>query len=117
MKGEIVTTQTEDKVRLYGLYCAPVVANETRFDAVVLTHGLAGNFYSSRFLNYLAHTFLGMGLHVVVGNTRGHDPVNSTVQMGRAKYMGAGLRTSAIANLTWPDGTNFSNHAVTPEWC
>ena len=89
MKGEIVTTQTEDRVRLHGLYCVPIVQPKTRFDAVVLTHGLASNFYSSRFLNYVAHGFLELGLHVIIGNTRGHDDVSRTVQMGRSTYMGA----------------------------
>lgn len=89
MKGEIVTTQTEDRVRLHGLYCVPIAEPKTRFDAVVLTHGLASNFYSSRFLNYVAHGFLELGIHVVIGNTRGHDDVNRTVRMGRSAYLGA----------------------------
>ncbi len=88
MKGEIVSANTEDRVRLHGLYCTPIGENRTQYEAVVLTHGLAGNFYSSRFLFYLAHSFLDLGLHVVIGNTRGHDDVNRTVRMGRSAYMG-----------------------------
>ena len=93
MKGEIVSTNTEDRVRLHGLYCTPVGGNRTQYEAVVLTHGLAGNFYSSRFLIYLAHSFLDLGLHVVIGNTRGHDDVNRTVRMGRSEYLGAAFET------------------------
>ena len=89
MKGEIVSTQTEDKVRLHGLYCEPIVPPKTEFDSVILTHGLAGNFYSSRFLTYLSHTFLELGINVVIGNTRGHDDVNRTVRMGKSLYLGA----------------------------
>jgi pimeloyl-ACP methyl ester carboxylesterase len=93
MKGELVSAQTEDRVRLHGLYCAPVSENRSQYEAVVLTHGLAGNFYSSRFLFYLAHSFLDLGLHVVIGNTRGHDDVNRTVRMGRSAYLGAAFES------------------------
>ena len=113
MKGEIVTTQTEDRVRLHGLYCVPIAAPKTRFDAVVLTHGLASNFYSSRFLNYVAHGFLELGIHVVIGNTRGHDGVNRTVRMGRSTYLGAAFENVGECRFdlaSWNEFLNSRGH-------
>lgn len=107
MKGEIVSTQTPDRVRLHGLYCAPVGPSKTRFDAAVLTHGLAGNFYSSRFLFYIAHTLLDLGIHVVIGNTRGHDDVNRTVRSGRSAFLGAAFEVVSECQYDLPAWNQF----------
>lgn len=107
MKGEIVNTQTVDRVRLHGLYCAPVIQRRPPYDAVVLTHGLAGNFYSSRFLFYLAHSFLDLGIHVVIGNTRGHDDLNRTPRMGRSSYLGAAYENVADCQFDLESWTEF----------
>jgi len=60
-------------------------------DAVVIVHGLSGNFYSSKLLKELAQQMLKHGLSTVLVNTRGHDYLNSCVRMGRAQTLGAAV--------------------------
>jgi pimeloyl-ACP methyl ester carboxylesterase len=93
MQGEIVVAVTEDNVKLHGLYLASTQRRVTStttgdVDGAVLVHGLGGNFYSSRLLNHFAEILVGMGISVVLVNTRGHDMVNTTVWTGRSVNVG-----------------------------
>ncbi|MEM7785377.1 MAG: alpha/beta fold hydrolase [Planctomycetota bacterium] len=111
MNGNLVFTTTSDYARLHGFY----KKSQTRvdlapkwgeLDSVVLTHGLGGNFYSSRLLLHFAQTFLDLGLSVVIGNTRGHDMVNSTTWGGRTQSIGSALEnvSDCIFDLaSWSD--------------
>ncbi len=91
MNGEIVSVATADHVRLHGFYRAAESASRdgSPQPAVILIHGLGGNFYSSRLLNYLADSFVEHGVHSVIVNTRGHDTISTLSQSGRALTGGA----------------------------
>ncbi len=104
MLGELVTTMTPDQVRLHGYYVMPTgprpssdfdtsmqYSGTRNNDAVILLHGLAGNFYSSPLLIQLARRFHQSGYAVVLGNTRGHDYLNATVRVGRTRTLGAAV--------------------------
>lgn len=93
MHGEIVVAVTEDFVKLHGLYMPSVERNVCSSTAgsingAVLVHGLGGNFYSSRLLNHFAQVLIGLGINVVIVNTRGHDMINTSVWSGRSRNVG-----------------------------
>jgi pimeloyl-ACP methyl ester carboxylesterase len=112
MEGELVTTTTSDHVRLHGLYRR---SNERLLstpetgspDAAVLVHGLGGNFYSSRLLLHVAQTLCGIGVSVVIVNTRGHDMINTTAWAGKSKSAGAALEDVADAKFDVPAWVEF----------
>ena len=89
--GELVTTNTGDRVRLDGFLvpAAEGSQNDCEIDAAVISHGLSGNFYGSRLLKHLAKVYSQAGIPSVIINTRGHDYVNLTVQAGRSSTLGA----------------------------
>lgn len=89
MQGQLVTVMTADRVRLDGFYVAADTAAEGPVDAVVITHGLSGNFYGSRLLKHLAEQLSKRGVSSVLINTRGHDYLNATVRSGRSQTLGA----------------------------
>lgn len=89
MHGQLVSVTTSDRVRLDGFYMAAKSMPNSRVDATVITHGLSGNFYSSRLLKHLAESFLRQGISTVLINTRGHDYLNLTVRSGRSVTLGA----------------------------
>lgn len=94
MLGKLVSTFTEDKVRLDGLHCEAKTQSDStqlELDAAVIVHGLSGNFYSSRLLKHLASELLKIGVDALLVNTRGHDFLNSTPRMGRAATLGAAV--------------------------
>ena len=89
MHGELVDVMTSDRVRLDGFYMAAKGVKDGYLDAAVITHGLSGNFYSSRLLKYLAVHLVDRGISTVIINTRGHDYLNLTVRSGRSQTLGA----------------------------
>lgn len=89
MLGELVTISTEDRVRLDGFFSQSSHSKVTPYDAVVLSHGLGSNFYSSRLLKYFANCFYELGMSVVIANSRGHDSLTTTIRSGRATSLGA----------------------------
>lgn len=93
MLGEIVSTMTPDQVRLHGFYALPTdqAIEKHPSRAILLVHGLAGNFYGSPFLLQLARRFLDRKCAVLLGNTRGHDYLNATVRVGRTRTLGAAV--------------------------
>ena len=78
MLVEHVQITTSDSVRLDGLYGKGNGKNQFDFDAVIMLHGLLGNFYGSRLLNGLAEHFFEEGVATFRVNTRGHDGINIT---------------------------------------
>lgn len=71
---ELVKTTTTDDVRLDGaLYFPSSSTGHNKFDAVLLLHGVGGNFYGSSLLNRFVPPLTEAGLHVLLVNTRGHD--------------------------------------------
>jgi len=111
MHGELVHTITSDFVRLHGFYResnATLVTNtETgAITAAILTHGLGGNFYSSRLLLHLAKVLESIGIHVVIANTRGHDMINSSTWAGKTRSVGAAFEDVADSKMdigAWAD--------------
>lgn len=105
---EHVQLMTKDQVRLDGLY-TPVASDQRQFDfdAVVLLHGLLGNFYNSRLLNELSDRFAAAGVAALRINTRGHDGINITprglaaIRMGSAYEIVDDCRLDIAASAQW----------------
>ena len=91
MHGELVSVTTEDRVRLDGFLVSASGVRQTAIDGAVVTHGLAGNFYASRFLKHIATGLSLVGIDVVMINTRGHEYLNATVCSGRSQTLGAAV--------------------------
>ena len=110
MEGELVTSTTPDLVRLHGFFCeglktqpaksvasklvdarSPTPQSSHFCDAALILHGLGGNFYGSRLNLRLAEKLQQMGLATVLGNTRGHDGLNTSTVGGRALTRGAAI--------------------------
>lgn len=71
VKAELVRIEAGDGLELVGLYAAPPGA--TARQAVLHTHGLAGNFYENRFIADVCAAVLEHGLAFLATNNRGHD--------------------------------------------
>ncbi|MEL7497300.1 MAG: alpha/beta fold hydrolase [Planctomycetota bacterium] len=104
MIGELVHTMTEDHLRLHGFYSASTESVRTvirsgNCDAAVLLHGLGGNFYSSRLLSHFSQTLRQFGISTLIGNTRGHDMINTSTWGGRARSNGAAFES--VADCTY----------------
>lgn len=91
MHGELVSTLTEDRTRLNGFFIAPQPAPAGFADAAVIVHGLAGSFYGSTLLLEIASRLSRLGIAGLLGNTRGHDFLNWTLQGGRTGTCGAAV--------------------------
>ncbi len=115
MTGELVQTTTSDHVVLHGFYRRSEARLATSpeagsVDGAVLLHGLGGNFYSSRMLLHFAHTLSGLGISVVVANTRGHDMINTSTWSGRAKSVGAAFENVGDATMDVSAWAEFMVH-------
>ncbi|MDB4533435.1 alpha/beta hydrolase [Vicingaceae bacterium] len=91
MQCELITCVTADNVKLHGAFLSADtnIDEPVDLDAVVILHGLGGNFYGSRLLEGIARLYASLGVHVVLVNTRGHDGVNLTTVSGSSKMLGA----------------------------
>ena len=69
LKGELVRIQTSDGIELDGLYCE---AEGASGPAVIHIHGMAGNFYESRFVDAIADRLASLGIAFLTANNRGH---------------------------------------------
>jgi pimeloyl-ACP methyl ester carboxylesterase len=115
MTGELVQTTTPDHVGLHGFYRRSDARLATSpesgsVDGAVLLHGLGGNFYSSRLLLHFANTLYGLGISVVVANTRGHDMISTSTWAGRAKSVGAAFENVADATMDVSAWAEFMVH-------
>jgi pimeloyl-ACP methyl ester carboxylesterase len=88
---ELVSTVTDDAVKLHGIYQSGGVTPQTMLDAAVIMHGLAGNFYGSSLNLRLGDALHALGIAIVCGNNRGHDHISSSPVSGRATSIGAAL--------------------------
>lgn len=72
---ELVRVTTPDRVRLEGLwYPATTAARDAgAIDAVIMHHGVGGNFYASGFFEYAVPALTARGIAVLRANNRGHD--------------------------------------------
>ncbi|MGB7062715.1 MAG: alpha/beta fold hydrolase [Candidatus Zixiibacteriota bacterium] len=71
MKGEFCRVTTSDRIELQGLFVTP--KHKVGETTVLHVHGLAGNFYENRFLDYLSEVLTKRGLNFLPFNNRGHD--------------------------------------------
>jgi alpha-beta hydrolase superfamily lysophospholipase len=77
VKGEFVRIFTEDGIELHGLFFEP----EKKKNIVILhIHGLAGNFYENRFIDYIAEILTKEGYAFLTVNTRGHDYISDFIK-------------------------------------
>ena len=72
MNCELVRTTTRDGLRLDGAYVSPTPATGGTgpVDAVLVLHGLGGNFYGSPLLERLARWLSDAGVAVLVAAAR-----------------------------------------------
>ena len=98
MQVELVRTFTRDNLRLDGALASsllPLPLGEGRGEgapaitAAILLHGVAGNFYTSSTFEPLVTALQGIGLDVLLVNTRGHDSVFGAVQGFMRRRFGA----------------------------
>ena len=74
MSVELLRVQTADGVRLDGaLSEAAGGAASGGFDAVLMQHGVGGNFYNPSFFEPITKEFVSRGVTVLRANNRGHD--------------------------------------------
>ena len=111
MACEIVSCTTEDHVRLHGRFEAPE-QRVPEAPTCVLIHGLASNFYSSRFLTYLAQRLVSVGTNALVINTRGHDVVNTVSQAGSSTNLGAAYEIVSDCTKDLAAWTLWANRRV-----
>lgn len=74
MEGNFVRICTGDGLELQGLFCTP--QSGPARTALVHVHGLAGNFYENRFIDFVAHDLTVRGHNFLTINNRGHDYVS-----------------------------------------
>ncbi len=87
---ELVHTITSDKLKLDGAWYPGPDSNTT---AILLLHGVGGNFYSSSLLDRFAAALTQLDLSVLRANTRGHDLVSLAQVNGRFRWEGAAFET------------------------
>ncbi|MBW3599339.1 MAG: alpha/beta fold hydrolase [Planctomycetes bacterium] len=74
MFGDLVRMTASDGLRLDGsLHRSAKTAAKAPTDAVILLHGVGGNFYSSSLLEAFLDPLMSRGVAVLRVNTRGHD--------------------------------------------
>jgi pimeloyl-ACP methyl ester carboxylesterase len=75
MTVELVRTVAADGVRLVGMLREPAPGIDARLpvDAVIMHHGVGGNFYNEHFHDRMADALLAQGCAVLRVNNRGHD--------------------------------------------
>ena len=84
MKTEFVRFETEDKLILQGLIYRPETETKKAFLHV---HGMGGNFYENRFLDFMAKGITSSSYAFFSINTRGHDLIaDFPIAGGNEKY-------------------------------
>lgn len=70
MKTSFLRQTTDDKLVLHGLLYEP---DEPTKKLILHIHGMSGNFYENRFLDFMAKTFTDNDWAFLAPNNRGHD--------------------------------------------
>jgi pimeloyl-ACP methyl ester carboxylesterase len=73
MEGKFVRWFTDDGLELQGLLCQPM--GHALGKGILHLHGLAGNFYENRFIDWVGDAVTKRGYTFLTVNTRGHDYV------------------------------------------
>jgi alpha-beta hydrolase superfamily lysophospholipase len=76
MKGEFVRIQTSDGIELHGLLCEARKSGPV----VIHVHGMAGNFYESRFVDAIADRLANLGITFLTANNRGHGYISHFIK-------------------------------------
>jgi alpha-beta hydrolase superfamily lysophospholipase len=80
MQVELVNTETSDGIRLDGILRRPSNEPDSTLgvDAVILHHGIMGNFYAPSYFDVVSQQWLALGCAVLRVNNRGHDVIYIT---------------------------------------
>ncbi|MCA9150425.1 MAG: alpha/beta fold hydrolase [Planctomycetales bacterium] len=90
MQVELVRVKTSDGIRLDGAYVQSSSPSQaTGCDAVILVHGVGGNFYASTMIETICDTLQRAGISTLRVNTRGHDGVSTAATDAGGKLFGA----------------------------
>ena len=95
---ELVHCTTTDGIRLDGVWSPATGTGEWAFDAVVMLHGVTGNFYSTTFFNAAVENLTSAGVSVLRTNNRGHDVINRVNAFDGPKFIGASFEKIFDAN-------------------
>jgi len=114
---ELVSVQASDGVRLDGAWREPEAPDRSPFpfDAVLLVHGVGGNFYGPSFFATMTDKLLDEGCAVARVNNRGHDLMYTTAR-GR---LGASYETVDDCRLdlrAWVDFMASRGHERVAIW-
>jgi pimeloyl-ACP methyl ester carboxylesterase len=80
MKGEFLRVITSDGLELQGLLVVPEAGPAKT--TVIHIHGLSGNFYENRFVDYAAEATAGAGISFISTNNRGHEYISDFICQG-----------------------------------
>lgn len=86
MNVDLVNTQTSDGVVLSGAWRRPTASPALGVDAVIMHHGVGGNFYNPSFLDTVGDRLLAEGCAVLRVNNRGHDIAYNPSRADSANY-------------------------------
>jgi dipeptidyl aminopeptidase/acylaminoacyl peptidase len=101
---ELVNLTTADEVRLDGVLTRPQRAAALGLDAVILHHGVGGNFYKASFYEHMREALAEAGCAVLRVNNRGHDLAYNTPD-GR---LGAAFEVVADCRHDWKAWLDFA---------
>ncbi len=93
MLAELVRTDTSDGLRLDGALYRATTSDAAPLDAMLMLHGVGGNFYGSTLMQTLADSLLPLGIAALRVNTRGHDLISIAGTSGGPKWQGAAYET------------------------
>lgn len=107
---DVVSTKTEDGIRLYGMLRepSPGAKNELPIDVLICHHGVAGNFYGSGMYDDFSDMMAEAGLAVLRVNNRGHDPVSWAVSSTGQTRMGAAYEIMEECTYDWDAWISFA---------
>ena len=109
MHVDLVNVQTSDGVRLDGAWCKPSSekASGLPIDAMVLHHGVAGNFYQPSVFDDFGDALLNRGCAVFRVNNRGHDPVSQAAVGDETRRFGGAYEDMEDCVPDWEAWLDF----------
>ena len=110
---ELVSVETGDGVHLDGVWQEPSTSGASRLgvDAVVMHHGVGGNFYTTPLFNQMSQWLLEHGCAVLRANNRGHDFVSRTTVHGERALLGAAYEDVDDCRYDWSAWVEFARAA------
>jgi pimeloyl-ACP methyl ester carboxylesterase len=110
MNVELIRVHTEDSVDLEGMLRQPAsgVTSRLPIDAVIMHHGVGGNFYRQYFLDEMTDAFLAQGCSVLRVNNRGHDLVYAGAYTRPGSRLGAAFEIVDECRYDWQAWLDFA---------